>query len=100
MQIENVKYLGRDWTWAYNRVGEGFVEECLKRFFASPDWHYLFPKAMVHHVLKQSSDHRMLILEDNQVGHQVKARFQFDKRLLEALEFEEVVAMTWNEHQQ
>lgn len=98
--MEEVRYIGRDWTWANNRVGERFVEERLDRFFASPEWHYLFPKAVVHHVLKQSSNHCLLILEDNPVGHRAKSRFQFDKRLLDDPEFEEVVENAWNDHQQ
>lgn len=76
------------------------MEERLDRFFASLDWHYLFPKAVVHHVLKQSSDHCMLILENNHVAYHVKARFLFDKRFLEVQEFEEVVTKAWNAHQQ
>lgn len=65
MNMAEIRYLGRDWTWANNRVGEEFVEERLDRFFPSPDWHYLFPKAAVHHVLKQAFDHSFLVMEDN-----------------------------------
>lgn len=37
MSMAEIRYIGRDWTWANNKVGEGFVEERLDRFFASPD---------------------------------------------------------------
>lgn len=75
MNIAEVSYRGRDWTRANNWVGEGFVEERLDKFFASPEWHYLFPKTVVHHILKQSFDHCFLMLEDNPLDHRTKARF-------------------------
>lgn len=52
MNMEEVRFVGRGWTWANNRAGEGFVEKRLDRFFASPTWHYRFPNAIVHHVSK------------------------------------------------
>lgn len=42
-----VKFQEPEWTWANNRIGEGYIEERLDRFFTSPDWHIRFPKALV-----------------------------------------------------
>lgn len=63
MNMVEVRFRGKEWTWANNRAGEDFVEERLDRFFASPDWNLQFPKAVVHFIQKQASDHCLLILE-------------------------------------
>lgn len=100
INMGEIKFLGRLWTWANNREGEGFVEERLDRFFASPEWHYNHPQAVVHHVPKQASDHCLLVLEDKLSGLKVGRRFQFDMRLLDLPDFEYVVSNAWNRHQE
>lgn len=52
MNMVEIIFLGREWTWANNRTGEGYVEEKLDRFFASPEWMYHNPNAVVTHVQK------------------------------------------------
>lgn len=37
MGMAELQVQGRLWTWANNHDSEGFVEECLDRFCASPD---------------------------------------------------------------
>lgn len=36
MEMIDLGFKGRRWTWGNNREGEGFVEERLDRFFGSP----------------------------------------------------------------
>lgn len=61
MCMAEVRYIGRTWTWANNRVGEGFIQERLDRFFGSAEWLLHFDKAEVKHVLRQASDHSLLV---------------------------------------
>lgn len=99
MSMGEIKYLGREWTQANNREGEGFVEERLDRFFASPEGVSQYPQAVVYHVQKQAFDHCLLILEAKSKGPQIAKRFQFDKRLLDLRNFEDVVETTKNSYQ-
>lgn len=52
INMVEVKYLEKEWTWENNRKGDGFVEERLDRFFASPEWIYQCPNDVVYHVQK------------------------------------------------
>lgn len=64
-------------------------------FFASLDWLYKHPKALVHHIPKFASDHSFLLLED-QVGLPPQARrFFLDKRYLDLPDFEQAVTIAW-----
>lgn len=38
MDMGEIKYTGNTYTWANNRMGEGFIQERLDRFFGSSDW--------------------------------------------------------------
>lgn len=67
MKMEEMGLKGKMWTWANNRVGEGYVKERLDRFFGSPLWILKSTQAIVLHEKKQSSD---------------EARFCFDARML------------------
>lgn len=72
MSMVEVRYKGRDWTWTNNREGESFVKERLDRFFASPEWIFQFPKAIVQ---KQALDHCLLILEDKPLSQHTSSGF-------------------------
>lgn len=99
LNMFEIKYPGRHWTWANNRENKGFVEERLDRFLASSDWIFEFPHATVHHVAKQSSDHHLLVLEAKpQVSHD-KKRFYFDARLLDREETYSAIDTAWNKPQ-
>lgn len=62
MEMGEVTFRGKRWTWANNRQGEGFVEERLYMFFGSAEWLSDFDKSEVQHILTQSSDHSMILL--------------------------------------
>lgn len=97
--MAEVRFNGRIWTWANNRVGEGFVEERLDQFFASPEWQITFPHTVVTHELTQASDNSLLILEDKPLCQQYKKCFFFDKRFFDLLDFEMAVDQAWNSDQ-
>lgn len=60
-----VKFKGRRWTWENNRQGEGYIEERIDMFFDSAEWLLEYDKAEVLHLRNQSSDHSMLVLDNN-----------------------------------
>lgn len=95
-----IRYIRRDWTWTNNKEGEGFVEERLDRFFASLEWIYQFPNAVVHHIQKQASDHCLLILDDKPQAQHITRRFYFDKRFLDIPDVEKEIDNAWNTPQQ
>lgn len=64
MHLREINFVIREWTWANNRVGEGFVDERLDQILASSEWLSLFSTAVVHHVQKQTFDHCLLLLEN------------------------------------
>lgn len=99
MNMEEVRFVGREWTWANNRVGEGFVEKHLDRFFAYPSWHYQFPNAIVNHIQKQVSDNSLLILETKPNCQSNSKWFYFDKRFIELSGFDQTVLDAWNQPQ-
>lgn len=37
MEMVKLRFIGREWTWANNRVREGYVEERLDRFFVASE---------------------------------------------------------------
>lgn len=99
MDMGEIPSKGRLWTWANNREEEGFVEEKLDRFFASPDWLLEFPTAQVLNVEKQSSDHSLLILDFKPTVVKPKKRFYFDNRNLDKVEVLDTIRQAWNQVQ-
>lgn len=49
IEMEDVPFKGRRWTWANNRAGEGFIEERLDMVFGSAEWLVENGKAEVQH---------------------------------------------------
>lgn len=82
--------------WANNQDNEGFVEEILDRFFASPDWLLEFDTAIVLHEEKQSSDHSFLILDSKPPCTRYKSRFYFDGRSLDKSETMLAIEKAWS----
>lgn len=101
MRMAEIKYIGKGWTWANNREGEGFVEEKIDRFFwPSPEWTLQYPNAKVHHIQKQTSDHSLLLLEDKPHDVPIVKRFYFDRKMLEVSDFAKTVTEAWTSHQE
>lgn len=80
IEMEEIRFKGRRWTWANNRQGEGFIEERLDMFFGSESWLLDFDKSMVQHILTQSSDHSMVLLDTEPQHVKGKSRFIYDSR--------------------
>lgn len=95
MEMGEVLFYGRRWTWANNRQGEGFIEERLDMFFGSAHWFLDFEKAQVKHILLQSSDHSMLILGTVPGQIKRKSRFIFDSRWIRIQGCTEIIQHCW-----
>lgn len=80
MEMEEIRFKGRRWTWANNRQGEGFIEKRLDMFFGSADWILSTDQVVVQHILTQSSDHSMVILDSKPPVVKGKTRFIYDSR--------------------
>lgn len=65
MKIGEIVHNGRRWTWENNMNWEGFIEKSVDMFFGSTNWEVDFDKAVVQHIINQSSDHSMLMLDSN-----------------------------------
>lgn len=94
--MEEVSFKGRRWIWANNRMEEGFIEERLDMFFGSKDWMLDFEKAEVKHILTQSSNHFMLLLDTNPHQPEMKSRFIFENRWSKMQGCSEMVQTMWN----
>lgn len=96
MEMGEMNFSGRRWTWANNRVGEGFIEERLDMFFGSAKWFLDFDKAVVKHILTQSSDHSIVILDTENQQHKRKTRFIFDNRGSKLQTYAGMIQEGWN----
>lgn len=65
MEMDEVNSVGGMYTWANNREGEGFVEEKLDKLFGASTWLLKHPRAKLIHEEKQTSDHKLLILDSD-----------------------------------
>lgn len=51
MEMGEIIFQERRWTWANNRSGKGLIEERLDMFFGSAEWFVSFDKSEVMHLL-------------------------------------------------
>lgn len=56
MEMKDIVYSGKAFTWANNREGEGFIQERLDKFCGSNEWMILNENAVINHILRQTSD--------------------------------------------
>lgn len=96
MGMGEVVFCGRRWTWANNRHGEGFIEERLDMFFGSVEWLLEFDKSVAKHILSQSSDHSMVLLDSDTQQQKWKPRFTFDSRWSRVQSCVNVIKESWN----
>lgn len=80
MDMRDIKYKVEPFTWDNNREDEGFIPERLDRFFGSANWKLKWDTGDVSHILRQSSDHSMIILDTKPQRKKTKARFIFDSK--------------------
>lgn len=95
MGMEDISYRGRTFTWANNREEEGFIQDRLDRFLGSVEWMLHFDTAEVTHILRQVSNHSLLILDTQPQRVKTSVRFIFDSRWTKLPECEEIIKKEW-----
>lgn len=75
MEMREVKFRGKVYTWVNNREDEGFIQERLDKFFGSIEWLLHFDKASVEHITRQAFDHSLLLLDTNPLRNKTKSKF-------------------------
>lgn len=95
MEIGDIVYRGDTFTWANNREWEGFIQEMLDRFCGSVKWMIQNKKAEVKHVLRQTSDHALILLDSNPGMVKTKGQFIWEVKRGQEHEYEELVKEVW-----
>lgn len=95
MHMEEVEVQGQQWTWANNWRDEGYIEARLDRFFGAAQRLLEHDQAKVKHIMKQASDHCLLLLDTKPTATRKKGRFHFDKRWLAKPGLEDTIQQAW-----
>ncbi|XP_021716609.1 uncharacterized protein LOC110684459 [Chenopodium quinoa] len=61
-ELEDLGFIGHDFTWSNNRGGEESIQERLDRFLANRTWRDAFQGSFVTHLTKRKSDHLPILL--------------------------------------
>lgn len=97
MEMGDIRFKGNISTWANNREGEGFIQKRLDSFFGSKEWMIYCPNAEAKHILRQSSDHSLLILDTTPKRAKTKSRFIFNSKWTQMQGIEELLKDTWEQ---
>lgn len=95
MEMGDIVFNGPAFNWANNREGEGYIQERLDRFCESLEWMVQNENAEVTHVLKQTSDHALVILDSDPKRVKTIGRFLWHPRKGKEQEDEEIVKEVW-----
>lgn len=95
MEMGDIVFKGLAFTLANNREREGYFQEMLDRFCGSMEWMVQNKNAEVRHVLKQTSDHALVILDSNLVRVRIKGRFLWHPRKGKEHEDKKIVKEGW-----
>lgn len=74
----DIRPQGESSTWENNREEEGFIQKRLDRFFVADGWILQWDTAEVRTILRQPSDHLMLLLDSKPMRKKTRARSIFD----------------------
>lgn len=98
MNMGEIKSRGGSYNWTNNREGEGVIQEKLDRFFGSADWLLQLDKVSVQLIMKQTSDHAMLLLNTQPEGIKAKSRFIFEAKWTKMQEIEDLIKGVWEQN--
>ena len=89
-------FSGSRYTWTNKQGISGLIQECIDRFFVTPDWWHLYPEAQVAYLTRRHSDHCLVILESNPRRLMQRPRpFVFQNFWLSDTSFPGVVSSSW-----
>ncbi len=102
--LQDLGYIGADFTWTNGRYDGGLVRVRLDRYVANEDWIKLFSGATNSHLSVASSDHMALLLDSREniqpippIRHRRKL-FRFEKSWLREQGCEDTIAAAWDIH--
>lgn len=96
-ELEDIGFIGSEYTWEKSRGYSGWVQERLDRGLATRSRRQLFPSAEVHVLEVSTSDHLPLVLKLNsQIYVSKKRRFRFENLWIKEFECLNVVKESWN----
>ena len=89
-------FLGQRYTWTNKRGISGLIQECIDRFFVTPNWWHLYPEAQVTHLTRRHFDHCPIVLDSNPRRSMQRPRpFVFQSFWLSDTSFPGVVPSCW-----
>lgn len=94
MDMEEIRFFGKEWTWTNNWEDAGYIEVRLDGFFGSGQWLFEHVNAVVRHIEKQASDHYLLVLDTKPEQKRKQARFYFDKRWVKKPSIEDIIRLS------
>ncbi|XP_074359619.1 uncharacterized protein LOC141699666 [Apium graveolens] len=96
-RLEDLGFVGCEFTWEKFRVTPNWIQERLDRGFANQRFRNLFPNAVVHVLEVSTSDHLPLLLNLNMQVYMPKAkRFCFENIWVRESECLNLVRDNWN----
>lgn len=96
MGMGDIRFQGSTFTWANNREREGYIQERVDRFFGSVEWMSQFDTVEVNHILRQTSDHYLLLLDSKPQRTKTKSRFIFESRWVQMQDSEGLIKAEWS----
>lgn len=95
--LEDLGFVGCEFTWERSRGTPGWIQERLDRGFANQRWRDLFPNAVVQVLEVSTSDHLPLFLNLNMQVYVPKAkRFRFENIWVRETDCLNLVRNSWN----
>ncbi|KAK8475975.1 hypothetical protein V6N11_000593 [Hibiscus sabdariffa] len=86
---------GGTYTWSNHRSEEDEICGKLDRVLSSPEWNFIFPRAMAIIDVAITSDHAPIVLLTNGVMKKVKRDFKFESRWILEGECSHLVEEEW-----
>lgn len=98
IEMKDIMFRGDPFIWANNREGKGFIQERLDKFCGSNEWILLNENVVVHHILRHTSGHAMILLDTKPVRTKTRGRFIWQERWGIEAEHEELMKEIWSRH--
>lgn len=94
--LVDLGFAGPPFTWCNGRQGARRTKERLDKGFANTAFSILFPRAIVHHLPRTSSDHCPLLLESQGRCSKGPKPFKFEQFWLKESTSGAVIKGAWN----
>ncbi|KAK8499712.1 hypothetical protein V6N12_041616 [Hibiscus sabdariffa] len=93
--LMEIQSKGGTYTWSNHRSEEAEICEKLDRVLSSPEWNFLFPRAIAIIDVAIASDHAPIVLLTNGVMKKIKKDFKFQSKWILEEECSHLVEEEW-----